>query len=126
VLRPKIAPIKNKNVIPNPRQRGGVFISRRTGVPGARFVRWGGSRGEGSCASSVYLLAIKKQFICIPVGRPSLSNQDCGIERACFFGTSSALDFFLFIVTIHITTTNNLKINVIPNPRQRTRAVFSA
>jgi len=37
-------------VIPNPRKRNARFHQRVTGAPGARFVRWGGNRGEGPCA----------------------------------------------------------------------------
>jgi hypothetical protein len=69
-------------------------------------------------------LAIKKQFVRVPIGGQVFPTTIEGFDEFVFLGTSPALDFFLFIVTIHIT--NNLKINVIPNPRQRTRAVFSA
>lgn len=48
--RPKIDSIKTKTSSRIP-QQGGVFLSRGTGVPGARFVRWGGRPGSPARAS---------------------------------------------------------------------------
>jgi hypothetical protein len=53
------------------------------------------SRGEGSCASSLYRLAIKKQFICVPVGSQvfPIGIEEC--HELVFLWTPPALDFFL-------------------------------
>jgi hypothetical protein len=92
----------NINVIPNPRQGGGAFFSRRAGVPSARFVRWGGSRGEGSCASSLYRFAIKEQFICVLTGSQVFPVGIEGLDELVFLGTSPALNFFSRAMAISI------------------------